>query len=195
MLQINSVVLSLDILEKKFVCDLKKCKGACCVFGDSGAPLEQDEAEILSRNFQAVKSFMRPEGVKAIEEQGTHVIDSDGDTVTPLIDGKECAYVVFENKIAKCAIEIAYEAKKTDFQKPISCNLYPIRITRYKDFDALNYHEWDICNPACKLGDKMQIPLYTFLAQPLTRKYGEAWYEQLKIASEELKKFADAKSK
>ena len=195
MLQIDDVVLGLDILEKKFVCDLKKCKGACCVFGDSGAPLEIDEAEILKRNFSSIKPFMRQEGIKAVENQGTHLIDTDGDLVTPLIEGKECAFVVFEKNIAKCSIEKAYEANAIAFQKPISCNLYPIRITRYKDFDALNYHEWEICNHALTLGSKMNTPLYVFLAQPLTRKYGEAWYEQLKIASEEVVKFIHDKQK
>ncbi len=195
MLQIDDVVLGLDILEKKFVCDVSKCKGACCIFGDSGAPLELNEVEILKRDFSIIKSYMRSEGIKAIEDQGTHVIDSDGDLVTPLIDGKECAYVVFEKNIAKCAIEKAYEAKSINFQKPISCNLYPIRVKRYKDFDALNYHQWDICNPAIKLGEKLKTPLYIFLAQPLIRKYGEAWYEQLKIASEELVKFMKNQTK
>lgn len=193
MLQIDDVVLGLDILEKKFVCDVSNCKGACCILGDSGAPLEPNEAEILNREFSIIKSYMRSEGIKAIEDQGTHVIDSDGDLVTPLIDGKECAYVVFEKNIAKCAIEKAFEAKSINFQKPISCNLYPIRVKRYKDFDALNYHQWDICNPAIKLGEKLKTPLYIFLAQPLIRKFGVAWYEKLKIASEEVVKFMNNK--
>lgn len=195
MLKIDDVVLGFDILEKKFVCDVRKCKGACCIFGDSGAPLEPNEADILKNDFPIIKNFMRSEGIKAIENQGAHIIDSDGDMVTPLVDGKECAYVIFEKNIAKCAIEKAFEAKRINFQKPISCNLYPIRVTRYKDFDALNYHEWKICKPAIKLGEKMQTPLYLYLTQPLIRKYGEAWYDQLKIASEEVVKFMNNQTK
>ncbi len=189
MLQIENAILGLDIFEKKFVCDLTICKGACCIHGDSGAPLDMNEANILANYFPIIKTFMRPKGVKAVELQGAHVIDSDGDTVTPLIEGKECAYVIFDNNIAKCAIEKAFEANKIDFRKPISCNLYPIRVTQYNDFEALNYHEWEICKPAIKLGEKTQTPLYVYLAQPLIRKFGKEWYEQLKIASKEVGKF------
>jgi hypothetical protein len=190
MLNIENTILSLDILEKKFVCDLSKCKGACCVHGDSGAPLEQDEVQVLSDIFEAAKPFMRPEGIKAVEDQGASVIDSDGDYVTPLINGNECAYVVFENDMAKCAIENAYNAGAVSFLKPISCHLYPIRVTKYKEFDALNYHQWDICHSALKCGKKAGIEMYRFLEQPLTRKYGKDWYAHLQLAASEYKKQA-----
>jgi hypothetical protein len=188
MLQIDNSVLSFDVFEKHFVCDIKKCKGACCIHGDSGAPLEEEEVDILKDIFPEVRPYMRPEGIEAVGRQGTHVIDSDGDKVTPLVNGEECAFVIFEDGIAKCAIEKAFEAGKVSFKKPVSCHLYPIRITKYSTFEALNYHKWEICKPALALGRKMNLPLHIFLAEPLTRKYGREWYEQLKIAAEELKK-------
>lgn len=186
MLQIGDAIISFDILEKKFVCDLKKCKGACCVHGDSGAPLEKEEVKILEDLFVHVRPFMRKEGIKSVEEQGSSIVDSDGDYVTPLVNGKECAYVVFEDGIAKCSIEKAYESNVIKFKKPISCHLYPIRITKYSKFDALNYHQWEICKHAVTLGKKKDIPIYIYLKEPLSRKYGESWYSQLKIASEEV---------
>ncbi|MDP4208740.1 MAG: DUF3109 family protein [Bacteroidota bacterium] len=189
MLQIDNTILSFDIFEKKFVCDLDKCKGACCVHGDSGAPLDDEEVDALDRIFPEVKLFMRIEGVEAVEVQGTSVIDSDGDKVTPLVNGEECVYVVFENGVTKCAIEKAFEAGVITFQKPVSCHLYPIRITKYADFEALNYHEWDICSPALTCGKKTNVPLYVFLREPLVRKYGEAWYEKVKLASKEVAHF------
>jgi hypothetical protein len=190
MLQIDKAILSFDILQKKFVCDLKKCKGACCIYGDSGAPLEDDEAELLREIYPLVRPFMREDGVKAVETQGVFIIDSDNDKVTPLINGKECAFVIFEDGIAKCAIEKAYESKAVEFKKPISCHLYPVRVTKYSDFDALNYHQWEVCKHAVVNGNKNDVPLYIYLQDSLTRKYGEEWYKQLKIASVEvLKRF------
>lgn len=189
MLQIDDKVISFDILQKKFSCDLKKCKGACCVHGDSGAPLEDKETEILKNIYPLVKPFMRQEGIEAVEQQGTHVIDSDGDKVTPLVNGKECSYVVFEDGIAFCAIEKAYIAKAIDFQKPISCHLYPIRVTKYKGFEAVNYHCWDICKHALTKGRKTETSLFVFLKEPLVRNYGSDWFEKLKIANDEYVKF------
>ncbi|HEY4788212.1 MAG TPA: DUF3109 family protein [Bacteroidales bacterium] len=190
MLQIDNTIVSLDVFEKKFVCDVKKCHGACCVQGDSGAPLEESEVSKLAEIFPKVRPFMREEGIEAIMEQGTSVIDSDGDYVTPLINGRECAFVVFENGAAKCTIEKAYEANVISFRKPISCHLYPIRVIKYSNFEALNYHQWDICKPALWYGEKMGIPLYIYLKEPLIRKYGEKWYEQLEIAAKEVLKYA-----
>lgn len=188
MLKIGNAIVSLEIFEKKFSCNIQKCKGACCVYGDSGAPLETNEVEILNQVYPLVKPFLRNEAITTIETHGTSVIDSDGDNVTPLVNGKECAYVIFEQGIAKCAIETAYHANVISFQKPVSCHLYPIRITKYTDFDALNYHEWDICKHALESGKKKNTPLHTYLQQPLKRKYGEKWFQQLAIASEEVLK-------
>lgn len=188
MLQIDKAILSMDILDRRFACDLKKCKGACCVLGDSGAPLEEDEVKILDEIYPTLKPFLRDEGIAAIEKLGTSVVDSDGDNVTPLVDNKECAYVVFEKGIAKCAIEKAYFENKISFRKPVSCHLYPIRITKYAEFDALNYHRWDVCKPAVANGQKEDIPIYIYLKESLTRKFGKEWYEQLCIASKEINK-------
>jgi hypothetical protein len=188
MLQIDKTILSLDILDKRFACDLKKCKGACCIHGDSGAPLEENEVGLLEQLFFKIKPYLRKVGVTAIEKQGTSVIDSDGDKVTPLVNNKECAYVVFEAGIAKCAIEKAFLDNEITFRKPISCHLYPIRITKYFDFEALNYHKWEICKAAITQGEKDNIPLYIYLSESLTRKFGKEWYQQLRIAANEFNK-------
>ncbi len=183
MIAIENTLVSEDILEKKFVCDLLSCKGACCVEGASGAPLEQDEIKILEEIFEEVKPYMDKDGIKAIEKQGFYVIDEDGDFTTPLIKGAQCAFVYFdEKKIAKCAIEKANKEGKVSFQKPISCHLYPIRITKTKTYEALNYHKWKLCAPACKNGDALGVRVYEFLKAPLIRKYGEQWYEKIEQA-------------
>ena len=181
MIAIDNTLISEDILEKKFVCDLNACKGACCVAGDSGAPLDQEELALLDGVLDKVKPYMTKKGLKAVEKHGTYVIDSDGDYTTTLVsDGAECAFVYFdEHKIAKCAIEKAYLEKKVDWQKPISCHLYPIRITKFKTYDAVNYNKWDVCAPACACGEKLDVPVYKFLKGPLIRKYGKDWYKQL----------------
>ena len=187
MIQIEDKLISEDIFSEEFVCNLSKCKGACCVAGDVGAPLEKYETEILERIFPAVKSYLRPEGVKALEEQGTWTLDpNDGDYVTPMFNGEECAYVNFDEKgITKCGHEKAYENGAVDWQKPISCHLYPIRATEYSTFTAMNYHEWDVCNDACVLGKELKVPIYKFLKTPLIRKYGEEFYSTLCDAADE----------
>lgn len=188
MFKVGEVLVSDDIREKEFVCNLEKCKGACCVEGDYGAPLEEDELEILKKIYPKIKSYLTKEGISAIEEQGTHVVDPDGDYSTPVIDGRECAYAHYDEKgILKCGIEEAHKGGKIKFKKPISCHLYPIRITKKKDFEAVNYHKWHICSPACTLGKQLQVPLYKFLKDPLIRKYGEKWYDELVRVVEEVK--------
>ena len=197
MISIKNTLISEDILEKKFVCDLNACKGACCVEGDSGAPLEKGELKKLKSVFSEVKPYLNKKGLKAIDEQGLYVVDSDGDYTTPLVaEGKECAYVIFDkNHIAKCAIEMAFLDGKIKWQKPISCHLYPIRITNYKHYDAVNYHSWNICKPACACGEKLNVPVYKFLKNPLIRKYGKAWFKELEIAALEWEKLKIEKSK
>lgn len=180
MIEVEGVLLSEDLINEEFVCNLSACKGACCIEGDSGAPLEKTELAILKDIYNEVKPFMTEKGIQAIEEQGTHVIDEDGDLTTPCVDkNKECAYVTWENGITKCAIEKAYEAGKINWQKPISCHLYPIRITSYPEFDVLHYDRWHICHAACTFGKKLSVPVYSFLKTPLIRKYGEEWYRVL----------------
>jgi hypothetical protein len=192
MLRIDDTLISLDLIDKKFCCHLDKCKGLCCVKGDSGAPLSNEEAELISTIIDKIKPYMRPEGIDAIEKQGTHVIDADHELVTPLINGEECAYTIFENGIAKCAIEKAWLDKKIDFQKPISCHLYPVRIKKYETFDAVNYDKWDICQAARILGDRKGIPVYQFVKDALIRNFGENWYQQLELAVKELEKMKGA---
>jgi len=185
MIQINNTLISELLLERKFVCDLNACKGACCVAGDSGAPLEMEELSELKKVWGKVKPFLTKEGIKVIEKEGLYNLDKDGDYVTTLINGKECAYTTFDkNGIAKCGIEQAHLAGETDFKKPISCHLYPVRITKLAEMDALNYSHLQICEPACNCGNELNVSVYRFLKEALIRKYGEDWYEQLEIAAE-----------
>jgi len=192
MLQIDNTLTSLDLLTSRFHCDLNACHGACCVSGDSGAPLEDNEVEILHSIYPALKPFLREESIRAIEEQGTSVIDFEGDRVTPLIGGKECAYTWFENGIARCAIETAYSKGAIDFRKPISCHLYPVRIRKYSHYEAVNYDRWDICKDAITLGNKVDMPVYRFVQKPLIRRYGETWFNLLETAAKNLKIERDA---
>ena len=179
MIQIDDKIISLDILEKHFLCDLNSCQGSCCVEGDSGAPLEKEEANEIQKLLSSIKPFMSGEGVEAVNHHGISVYDADGDLTTPLINNEQCAFVVFEKGIAKCSIEKAYNAKKIKFKKPISCHLFPIRVTNYKGFQALNYEKIKICNSACELGKKSKVPMYVFLKEALIRKYGEKFYNDI----------------
>lgn len=186
MIEIDGKIISKEIFEKKFVCDLSSCKGACCVEGDSGAPLLKSEIKELKKIHKKVKSYMSEKGLEIVEKKGFYVIDQEGDLTTPLVNDRECAYVVFENGISKCAIEKAYIDKKINFKKPISCHLYPIRITEYEKFDAINYESNKICSSACNLGNEMQIPVFKFLKEPLIRKYGQQFYNELSEVSKVL---------
>lgn len=190
MISIDDKLISDLIFERKFVCDLSACKGACCVSGDSGAPLEEQEVKWLDENFDKFKSYITAEGLESIEENGKSVVDGDGEMVTPLLPNRgACAYVYFdETNVAKCSIEKAYLDGKIDFKKPISCHLYPIRINHYKEFDAVNYHEWDVCKPACKCGDKLDVKVYKFLKEPIIRKYGESFFKQLELTDSWIEK-------
>jgi len=185
MLVIDNTLITDEVLEKHFVCDLNACKGACCVKGDYGAPLEDEELEQLDKVYNKVKPYMTPAGIEAVEKQGKYLLYEKKEWVTPLIKGKECAYTFFDEAgIAKCAIEKAYYEGKVKWKKPISCHLYPIRITKQKNgLEALNYDKWSICKAACKLGDSLKVPVYKFLKDSLTRKYGKEWYKQLEVAA------------
>ena len=153
--------------------------------GESGAPVAEEEKVELEKIQEAIRPYLRKEGIAAIEEQGPYVIDTDGDVVTPLRDGKECAYTVFdENGIAKCGIERAYRDGAIQFMKPASCHLYPIRISQVGEMEALNYHRWTICDPALKCGKDLKLPMFRFLKTPLVNRYGESWYAELEDAYE-----------
>ncbi|MEL6193849.1 MAG: DUF3109 family protein [Bacteroidota bacterium] len=180
LVQIGDVLISTEIFEEAFVCDLIKCKGACCVEGDLGAPLEKKELAILVEEYENIKPYLNEKGKAAIEEQGRYVYDFAGEYSTPLVEGKECAYTIFsENGTAYCGIEKAFREGKTHFKKPVSCHLYPIRVTQTKNYEALNYDRWDICKPACSNGASLNVKIYEFLKEPLIRKYGEEFYEEL----------------
>lgn len=192
MLEIGKTLVSLDLICSNFTCNLPVCRGACCVTGDSGAPLEPDEAEKLDEIYPVIRHFLRPESVLTIDEQGTSVTDIEGDTVTPLNNGRECAFTVFEDGIARCAIEKAFNAGIISFRKPASCYLYPVRIKKYRRFDAVNYDRWEICKPATKLGDDIQMPVYRFVKDALLQYYGKEWYGTLEEAAGNLEITSDS---
>jgi len=187
MFQLGKALVSEAILEKEFVCNLSACNGVCCVEGDAGAPLDKEEVAVLESVYPKVKSFMTPEGIKAIEAQGTSISTKDGDLETPLINSKACAYVAYDDKgVVKCAIEDAYNEGVVDWKKPISCHLYPIRVRDYTEFSAVNYHSWDICDDACSLGAQLGIPVYKFVKEALIRKFGKDWYSELEKVAKDL---------
>ncbi len=179
MIIVDNTFVSNELLESCFVCDIHKCKGICCIEGDAGAPLEEEEIAVLEDYLDAIKPFMEKAGIEAVEKSGVFDYDQDGSYVTPLIDNRACAFVWNNKGVALCAIERAWQAGKIPFRKPISCHLYPIRINKLKSAEAVNYHEWNICNDAVKKGKAEKVPLYQFLREPLIRKYGQQWYEKL----------------
>jgi hypothetical protein len=180
MFQLGKTIVSEEIIERDFMCNLSACKGACCIDGDAGAPLEKEELGILEEIYPKLVPFLREEGIEAIKGQGNYITNEEGEKETPLIDGADCAYVIFdENNVALCAIEEAYNQGEINFKKPISCHLYPVRIQDYSEFSAVNYHSWQICDDACTLGSELQIPVYKFVKQALIRKFGEKWYNEL----------------
>tara|TARA_S200000501_G_scaffold378748_1_gene443304 strand:+ start:4296 stop:4865 length:570 start_codon:yes stop_codon:yes gene_type:complete len=180
MLSIENTLISDELISEDFVCNISRCKGECCVAGEAGAPLEKKETTFLEKNFLKIKPFLNPKGIKSIEDQGVFVKGTDGDFETPLVDGEECAYTVFsESGIASCGIEKAHNQGAIDFQKPISCHLYPVRVQSYEKMVAVNYHNWSICSDACNLGNTLKIPIYQFVKKALIRKFGKAWFEAL----------------
>ncbi len=198
MIQIDNALLSAEVFDEHFMCDLAACKGACCVQGDAGAPLEESELDVLDRIYSEVKPYLRPEGTAAIEAQGKYVKDDyDQEWVTPLVNDEECAYAIFtDDGTALCGIEKAYRDGKVDWPKPVSCHLYPIRIKQYRTFDAVNYDRWHICSPACDCGLNEKIKVYQFAKPALVRKYGASWYEELEQAAkllEDSKRTRDSK--
>jgi len=186
MFQLGKTIVSEDLIEKEFVCNLNACKGECCIAGEAGAPVTEEETLILKEIYFKVKPFLGKEGIEAIENQGTHIVSERDELETPLINNKECAYITFSDKgIAGCGIEDAYNAREVSFRKPISCHLYPVRIQDYSEFAAVNYHKWPICDDACSLGKELSVPVYKFVKEALIRKFGKNWYAELeKIAAE-----------
>jgi len=182
MFQIGKTLVSIDLVEQKFSCNLNLCRGMCCIEGKSGAPIAKNEQLIIEEIYPLVREYMTFEGIETVENQGWYVFDDEGECVTPLVNNKQCAYSFFDtNGIAKCAFEKVFFDKITDFQKPVSCHLYPVRITSYKEYDAINFESVEMCKSACEKGFNENILLYVFLKDSLIRKYGIEWYNEFEF--------------
>lgn len=188
MIQIDDTIISIDCLSEKFCCDLDACAGTCCIEGDAGAPVDLDEVEQLEAALPIVWNDLSASAQTVIDKQGVVYTDEEGDLVTSIVNGKDCVFTCYDEKgCCFCALEKAYRAGKTDFYKPLSCHLYPIRLKKFGDMTALNYHRWDVCKAAVCKGEQLNLPVYRFLKEPLIRRFGEAWYDELEKAVEELK--------
>lgn len=181
MLDINGVIVSLDVVERFFCCDLEKCKGECCIEGDAGAPLTAAERDTIDRLLPTLRPDLLPSAIERIDEAGTSYLDPEGELVTQIVDGRNCVFTCYApGGICQCAIEKACaEGRTGGFRKPISCALYPVRVTEYPTFTAVNYHRWSICRSAEKLGRRLGIRVYQFLRAPLIERFGQEWYDEL----------------
>ena len=189
MIQLENILISDEVIQEEFVCNLGVCKGACCIEGDMGAPLDFDELDLIEDISEIVKEYLVPNAIEVLEKEGGYVIDEDGDFSTNTIKGRECVFSFYdETKTLKCSIEQAYSEGKINFKKPISCHLYPIRVTKISNLLALNYDQWSICSSACELGKALKVPVYKFLKEPLIRKFGEIWYTELEKVVESMNK-------
>ena len=187
MIQIGSTLVSDDLLTEAFVCDLNACKGACCVEGEYGAPLTQDEADELAHLQDQIAPYLSDEGKATIADQGAWITGEDGELETPLMPTGHCAYVIEgADKKLKCGLETVHQEGVLSFKKPLSCHLYPVRVQQYSSFEAVNYHQWDICGAACALGSSLKVKVYVFVKEALVRKFGEEWYAALEKAGAEL---------
>ncbi|MDR3046279.1 MAG: DUF3109 family protein [Bacteroidales bacterium] len=179
MIIIDNVLVSEMLIEECFCCDIAQCQGSCCIEGDTGAPLDPLEISDLENYYPDYKKYLTQNGIHKLEEEGLFDYDAEGNFVTPLLEDEACAYICYDNGIAHCAIEKAFRNGEIEFQKPISCHLYPIRILQLPDYEALNYHRWFVCTPAVIRGKSLNLPVYQFLKEPLLRKYGEDWFRKL----------------
>lgn len=185
MLQIQDTLVSLDVAERFFCCDLDACHGACCIEGDAGAPITDDEKLKIQDVLPEVWDELLPRAREEVEKNGVAYIDEEGDLVTTILDGKNCAFTCYApGGVCLCALERAYRKGRTKWKKPASCSLYPLRITEYPTFTAVNYHRWKICRPAERLGREKGIRVYQFLREPLIERFGQEWYDELKLACE-----------
>ncbi len=186
-IEIEDKLVSKELFDKQFVCNLSACKGACCVEGDDGAPLTEEEVGLIEEHLDDIKPFMNENGIEVVDKKGVFYMDRTNEAVTALVKGKDCAFVTLDDKgITKCGIEHAYREGKIPFNKPISCHLYPIRVNKYAKFESLNYDRWPICKPACQLGDELKVPVFKFLKEPIIRKYGASFFEELELVNKEL---------
>lgn len=188
-IQVGNVLVSPDIFTEKFCCDLDKCKGQCCVEGDAGAPVTLDEIGGIEDSLDTVWTDMSASAQAIVDKQGVAYVHQEGDLVTSIVNGKDCVFTCYENGCCLCALERAYRAKKTDFVKPISCALYPIRVKAFNnDTFGINYNRWDVCKDAVIKGKELNLPVYKFLEGPLTRRFGVEWYKELCEVAEQLEK-------
>ncbi|KAA6343240.1 hypothetical protein EZS27_009070 [termite gut metagenome] len=187
MIQINDVVVTLDVFREKFLCNLDACKGLCCVEGDEGAPVGTEELTQLENVLPIVWNDLSDKAREIIHKQGVYYKDRDADWAISVVNGKDCVFTCYDQGYCRCVIEKAYQAGKTDFYKPVSCHLYPIRISCIGSYQAINYHRWGVCKAAVLLGEKENLPVYKFLKEPLIRKFGENWYAELEFVAQELK--------
>lgn len=187
--QVGNVLVSPDIFTEKFCCDLDKCKGQCCVEGDAGAPVTLDEIGGIEDSLDTVWKDMNASAQAIVDKQGVAYVDQEGDLVTSIVNEKDCVFTCYENGCCLCALERAYRAKKTEFVKPISCALYPIRVKDFKNGTVgINYNRWDVCKDAIVKGRELNLPVYKFLEGPLTRRFGADWYNELCEVAEQIKK-------
>ncbi len=189
MIQVGDVIVSTDCLTEHFCCDLDACKGICCVEGDAGAPVTMDEVAQLEEALPAVWDGLSASAQSVVDRQGVAYVDEDGDLVTSIVNGRDCAFTCYDEKgCCFCAIERAYRAGRCAFRKPSSCYLYPIRVKQIGSLVGLNYHRWDVCREAVKRGEELGLPVYRFLKEPLTERFGEVWYAELEEVVAELKR-------
>jgi len=177
---IDDVLVTDGVLQNKFVCKLDACKGACCVEGDAGPPITHAEAIALEDHLEAIAPYMDAKGLAVAREEGVWEEDVEGELTATIVNGRECVFAYYDaEQVLKCAVETAQQAGAIDFEKPLSCHLYPIRVVENGPFKQLHYNEWDICSPACAFGEELGVPVYRFLKAPLIRAFGEEWYEAL----------------
>ena len=189
MVEIQDTLVSFDVFRECFCCDLAACGGACCVEGDAAAPLTLDEIGELEEAAEQLRDELTPEAREVIDAQGVAYIDKDGQMVSSIVNGKDCAFAVKnEEGVTLCAIDRAWREGRLKIRKPISCELYPVRLSRVGGMTAVNYHRWSICGGACKLGAELKLPLYKFLKAPLIRAFGEEWWAECDLVCGELKK-------
>lgn len=183
MIEIGDTLISTAIFSEQFVCDIANCHGDCCIEGDGGAPVKDEEIPQIEAALPAAMPYMSDAGIAVVKEQGVVYKDADGENLTSLVPSKECVFAYKKNGSWQCALETAFNAGKSDFRKPISCYLYPVRVKKHRKFTAVEYHEWGICKCACENGAKLKVPVYKFLREPLIAAFGKAWYSELcKIA-------------
>lgn len=189
MIQIQDVIVSFDVLTKEFCCDLAACKGACCIDGDAGAPVTKDEIAAIEELLPIIWEELSPEAKQVIKDQGISYTDTEGETVISIVNGKDCVFTCHDEKgYCYCSIERAFRQGRCQFVKPVSCHLYPIRVKKLGDGWGLNYNRWDVCHAAVLKGQKEHLPLYKYLKEPLIRRFGNEWYQELEITVTEMQR-------